>query len=113
MLAKKQPTAPEENLERIRHTMQRYISRIMVDAVLQKATEDCGHSREDLLTGADLEAIVEDCMVGLRLFVDERRLPELMLALTEILMETSDAQHDAPNFPRTLSGTYRSGRTNR
>jgi hypothetical protein len=65
---------------RLRAVMQRYISTILVDSVLERAVN--AHP------GAmDLHAITEDCMIGLRLFVDERRLPELMVELAGVLEE--------------------------
>ncbi len=59
--------------------MQRYISNILVDSVLERALR----SRP----GTDLHAITEDCMIGLRLFVEEQELPNLMLELAEVLEE--------------------------
>jgi len=66
----------------LRSVMQRYISTILVDSVLARALKSDGGS-------LDLHAITEDCMIGLRLFVNERELPQLMLELAEIL-----EQHD-------------------
>ena len=67
---------------RLRGVMQRYISTILVDSVLQRAIETAKGT-------ADLHAITEDCMIGLRLFVSESELPHLMLELADIL-----EQHD-------------------
>ena len=65
---------------RLRSVMQRYISTILVDSVLQRAMQS--HA------GAlDLQSLTEDCMIGLRLFVKERDLPNLMLELAEVLEE--------------------------
>jgi len=63
---------------RLRAVMQRYISTILVDSVLQRAIA----ARQG---SPDLHALTEDCMIGLRLFVNERELPQLMLELAEIL----------------------------
>jgi hypothetical protein len=60
--------------------MQRYISAILVDSVLERAI--AAHPG-----ATNLQAITEDCMIGLRLFVDERRLPELMVELASVLEE--------------------------
>ncbi len=57
--------------------MLRYISCILVDSVLERALR--------ARPGADLHAITEDCMIGLRLFVEEQELPNLMLELAEVL----------------------------
>jgi hypothetical protein len=40
---------------------------------------------EQTLTAGDLEGLVEEAMVGLRLFVDERELPQVMVELSLIL----------------------------
>jgi hypothetical protein len=63
---------------RLRSVMQRYISSILVDSVLERAM----HAHPG---APDLYAITEDCMIGLRLFVDERRLPDLMVELAAVL----------------------------
>jgi hypothetical protein len=65
---------------RLRGVMQRYISSILVDSVLDRALG--AHPG-----GADLHAITEDCMIGLRLFVEEQDLPSLMLELADVLEE--------------------------
>jgi hypothetical protein len=62
---------------RLRGVMLRYISCILVDSVLERALR--------ARPGADLHAITEDCMIGLRLFVEEQELPNLMLELAEVL----------------------------
>jgi len=67
---------------RLRATMQRYISPILVDSVLQRALQ--AHPPATRSSGA-LHAVTEDCMIGLRLFVKEEELPELMLELADIL----------------------------
>ena len=65
---------------RLRSVMQRYISSILVDSVLDRALR----ARPGAV---DLHAITEDCMIGLRLFVDEHELPNLMLELADVLEE--------------------------
>lgn len=64
--------------------MQRYISPILVDSVLQRALKS--HPPATRGAGA-LHAVTEDCMIGLRLFVKEEQLPELMLELADILVD--------------------------
>lgn len=61
-----------------------YLSPILVDSVLDRALQARKLSPRSL-TDTELEELVSDIMVGLRLFVDEERLPKLMLALAEIL----------------------------
>ncbi|HTQ05549.1 MAG TPA: hypothetical protein VMI54_16920 [Polyangiaceae bacterium] len=65
---------------RLRSVMQRYISSILVDSVLDRALR--AHPG-----ASDLHAITEDCMIGLRLFVEEAELPNLMLELADVLEE--------------------------
>ncbi len=63
-------------LGRLRSAMQRYISPILVDSVLQRALDaQAANGRR----ASTLHAITEDCMIGLRLFVEENELPQLML----------------------------------
>jgi len=67
---------------RLRAVMQRYISPILVDSVLQRAL--AAHPAATRAPGA-LHTLTEDCMIGLRLFVKEQELPQLMVELAEIL----------------------------
>lgn len=68
----------------IREEMLSYLSPILVDSVLERALSARNLSPSSL-TNSELEELVGDIMVGLRLFVDEERLPKLMLSLAEIL----------------------------
>ncbi|HVY28035.1 MAG TPA: hypothetical protein VHB79_15870 [Polyangiaceae bacterium] len=70
--------------EMIREVMLRYLSPILVDSVLDRALKARKLSSRSL-TDSELEELVSDIMVGLRLFVDEERLPKLMLSLAEVL----------------------------
>lgn len=65
---------------RLRGVMLRYISTILVDSVLERAMR--AHPG-----ATNLHGITEDCMIGLRLFVDDKRLPDLMLELAAVLEE--------------------------
>ena len=65
---------------RLRSVMLRYISAILVDSVLERAMKSHGQN-------PDLYALTEDCMIGLRLFVKEQDLPQLMLELADVLEE--------------------------
>lgn len=69
--------------------MERYISPILVTSVLDRALRSRGLGYE-LLTTATLHEIVEESMIGLRLFVPEAKLPNLMLELAEILDADGD-----------------------
>ena len=97
---------PRDRLADIQRTMRRFISPILVNSVLGKALADRGQLSPSRLTHADLEALVESAMVGLRLFVDPAVLPELMLQLTDILMKGGDDDRNIP-FARTTSATFR------
>jgi hypothetical protein len=69
---------------RVRQVLLRYLSGILVDSVLDKAM----HARNATpvsLTPSLLAEVTGDIMVGLRLFVPEEQLPQLMLELAEIL----------------------------
>jgi hypothetical protein len=68
----------------IRDVLLGYLSPILVESVLDRALRARNLSARSL-TDAELEELVSDIMVGLRLFVDEERLPKLMLSLAEVL----------------------------
>ena len=68
----------------VRACLERYLSKILVESVLHRAFESHGMTPE-ALTLPDLEVVVEDSMVGLRLFVPKDRLPQLMVELSDIL----------------------------
>ena len=68
----------------MREVLLGYLSPILVDSVLDRALAARKLSPNSL-TDSELEELVSDIMVGLRLFVDEDRLSNLMLALAEIL----------------------------
>lgn len=70
--------------QQLRQVLMRYLSPILVDSVLERALNARGLTQSSL-AGADLAELTSDMMLGLRLFVAERRLPELMLELAEIL----------------------------
>ena len=68
----------------IREILLRYLSGILVDSVLDKALSSRNVSPASL-SPAVLSEMTSDIMVGLRLFVAEERLPQLMLELAEAL----------------------------
>jgi len=76
----------------VRQCMARYISPILVDSVLGKAMQSRGLILSTLSDEA-IEAVVEESMLGLRLFVDPMRLPVLMLELTDILTGITGSHH--------------------
>jgi hypothetical protein len=68
----------------IRAVLLRYLSPILVDSVLDRAMRARNLSPAHLSESA-LAEITSDIMVGLRLFVAEERLSQLMLELAETL----------------------------
>jgi hypothetical protein len=74
---------------RLRSLLLRYLSAILVDTVLDQALFKRGLSKHRL-TMHELTELGPDIMLGLRLFVAERKLPDLMVELAELL-EESDA----------------------
>jgi hypothetical protein len=70
----------------VRSAMARYISPILVDSVLGKAMHSRGVDTGEC-SGDALSGVVEESMIGLRLFVDASRLPDLMLELVDILQK--------------------------
>jgi hypothetical protein len=68
----------------LRALLLQYLSSILVDTVLNQAMFRRGLSPHDL-GPKELHELAPDMMLGLRLFVAEKRLPELMVALAEIL----------------------------
>jgi hypothetical protein len=81
--------APESGQHPLRYTLvrevlRRYLSPILVSSVLDKAMA-ARNVTPAILSPAALAEITSDIMIGLRLFVPEDRLPQLMLELAEVL----------------------------
>ena len=70
--------------ERMREVLLVYLSPILLDSVLERALKARGLTAATL-TEAELGEVASDIMVGLRLFVDDARLPQLMLQLADVL----------------------------
>lgn len=68
----------------MRQVLLGYLSPILVDSVLERALSARGLT-PSTVNEAQLGELTSDIMVGLRLFVDEDRLPQLMLDLVEVL----------------------------
>jgi hypothetical protein len=80
------PGSDNVRLAMMREVLLQYLSPILLDSVLDRAL----HTRKltpASVTDDDLAELASDIMVGLRLFVPEERLPQLMLALAEIIEE--------------------------
>jgi hypothetical protein len=72
--------------DRLRALLLGYLSPILVDTVLNQAMFKRSLTPRTLGV-KELHDLAPDIMLGLRLFVSERRLPELMVALAELLEE--------------------------
>jgi hypothetical protein len=68
----------------VREVLLAYLSPILVDSVLQRALL-ARRLTAGSLNEAELLELASDIMVGLRLFVKEERLPQLMLELADAL----------------------------
>jgi TusA-related sulfurtransferase len=67
----------------LRAVLRQYISSVLLDSVIQSALD---RNQTQALKGSALyEAITADCMIGLRMFVSDEDLPDLMLALCDFL----------------------------
>jgi hypothetical protein len=73
---------------RLRTLLLAYLSPILVDTVLNQAMFKRRLSPHSL-TPEELRELAPDIMLGLRLFVAEKRLPDLMVALAEIIEENA------------------------
>ena len=70
--------------DRVRTLLRSYLSPILVDSVLERAMKTRNFSPW-MLNDAALSEITADIMVGLRLFVPQAKLSQLMLELADIL----------------------------
>ena len=61
----------------VRRCLAAYLSPIVVDSILTRAMDSCGVASGQRSEDA-LPEIVEECIKGVRLFVDPSRLPELI-----------------------------------
>ena len=68
----------------MREVLLSYLTPILVDSVLERAL-NARRAKPERLNNTELLELTSDIMVGLRLFVDEERLPKLMLELAEVL----------------------------
>lgn len=97
---------PGNRYERLLAVLERYISRSTVSAMLRSVLADREIDAERMST-ADLVAVVEEVMIGLRLFCNPRRLPDLMIELAELCdmelareQEEEDRESDPPRSSR-------------
>ena len=95
---------PTNRHERLTSVLERYISRSTVIAMLRTVLAERGISPERM-TADELASVVEEVMVGLRLFCSPRRLPDLMIELAELCdREASEVEleEQRPTPPSTL-----------
>ena len=69
---------------KLRKLLLAYLSPILVDTVLNQAMFKRQLSPHEL-TAEELRELAPDIMLGLRLFVAEKRLPDLMIELAELI----------------------------
>ncbi|HEX3342955.1 MAG TPA: hypothetical protein VHS09_00230 [Polyangiaceae bacterium] len=74
------PTTP---LGRLVALLERYIAPLTVASVLKQSLERL-RLHPDQVSAAQMERLVEEAMVGLRLFCEASRLSELMVELAEL-----------------------------
>jgi hypothetical protein len=86
---------PPTPCERLNELLCRYISKILVRSVLTASLSRIGVLEADVRP-RELERLVEEAMLGLRLWVPADRLPDLMLELAELCMELQPAPPAQP-----------------
>jgi tRNA 2-thiouridine synthesizing protein A len=69
----------------LRSVLRQYVSSVLLDSVIQNAF--ARHELQARSVPELYEALTADCMIGLRMFVPDDLLPELMLALADFLEE--------------------------
>jgi tRNA 2-thiouridine synthesizing protein A len=91
-------------IAQLRAVLRQYISSVLLDSVIQSALE---RNQAQAHKGPALyEAITADCMIGLRMFVSDEDLPELMLALCDFLeqLPPDDTQPRRSVFAKAADG---------
>jgi hypothetical protein len=78
------PPAPPTQLDRLRTCLLRYIRPIMVESALRRVEQLHGPLRGSV-EPERLARAIEEVMIGLRMFVKEDQLPQLMIDLAEIV----------------------------
>jgi hypothetical protein len=69
--------------EQLTSVLERHVSRITAMSVLASVLAQCSLAPHDV-RGHNIVDVVEKLMVGLRLFCDPTRLPDLMIELAEL-----------------------------
>jgi hypothetical protein len=92
---------PSHRYEHLTGILERYISRATASAMLKTVLDERGIVPEQM-TPEDLIGVVEEVMIGLRLFCNPKRLPDLMIELAE-LCDSDDEDFNEPRSPRASS----------
>jgi hypothetical protein len=82
--------------------LERYVASLTIDSMLRRSLDRLEMPME-AVTARNLDTVVEEVMVGLRLFCDPNKLPELMVELAELCHRLS--------LPPELAATADRGRT--
>lgn len=85
---------PTNRYERLVAILERYISRSTVSAMLRTVLGERGIAH-DRMSPDELAAVVEEVMIGLRLFCSPRRLPDLMIELAELCDQEAEGAEEA------------------
>jgi hypothetical protein len=85
---------PTNRYERLVAILERYISRSTVSAMLRTVLAERGITH-DRMSPDELAAVVEEVMIGLRLFCSPRRLPDLMIELAELCDQEAEGAEEA------------------
>lgn len=93
---------PRARYERLTGILERYISRSTMTAMLKTVMTERGISPESM-SAEDLAGVVEEVMIGLRLFCTPSRIPDLMLELAELCDREGVADTEEPRSQRPSS----------
>lgn len=93
---------PGKRFERLTRILEHYITRSTAGAMLRTVLMDRRLDPERI-TADDLALVVEDAMVGLRLFCSPARLPDLMIELAELCDREMSADEEEPPSQRLAS----------
>lgn len=75
--------APDTPLGRLTRALAHHVSPIMVRSMIAKALFAL-KLREDQVTSQNLDRVAEEVMVGLRLFCEPSKLPDVMFEIAEL-----------------------------
>jgi hypothetical protein len=93
-----QPLLPTTRYDRLTQILERYIPRSTMTSMLKAVLDERGIVARSM-SAEDMIMVVEEVMIGLRLFRIPARIPELMLELAELCdqeMRNADAARSRP-----------------